>query len=118
MSDRPLLFISAVSAEFRSLRGTVATILDSLGYDADFQEVLGTEHGDISDMLARRIGKCDGVIQLVGHRYGFAPPAPHPQFGECSYTQFEALYARGLGKPVRYILMDPAHPSDADPTQP
>jgi hypothetical protein len=72
MSDRPLLFISAVSVEHRSLRGTIATLLDHEGYDTDFQEVFGTEHGDISDMLARRVGKCDGVIQLVGQCYGFA----------------------------------------------
>lgn len=118
MSDRPLIFISAVSAEHRSLRTTVAALLDHEGYDTDFQEVLGTEHGDITGMLARHVDKCDGVIQLVGQRHGFAPPAPHPEFGECSYTQFEALYARSIGKPVRYILLGPAHPSDADPTKP
>jgi len=118
MSDRPLIFISAVSAEHRSLRTTVAALLDHEGYDTDFQEVLGMEHGDLTGMLARHVDKCDGVIQLVGQRYGFAPPAPHPQFGECSYTQFEALYARNIGKPVRYILLDPAHPSDASSATP
>ena len=118
MSDRPLIFISAVSAEHRSLRTTVAALLDHEGYDTDFEDVFDTEHGDITEMLARRLDNCDGVIQLIGQRYGMGLPGPHPQFGECSYTQFEALYARSIGKPVRYILLDPAHPSDAGPAKP
>lgn len=112
MSARPLIFISAVSKEHHSLRSTIAIILHSLGYDTDFQEVLGTEQGDITEMLSRHIDKCDGVLQLVGQQYGFAPSKPHKQFGTCSYTQFEALYARSLAKSVWYILLEPAHPHD------
>ena len=112
MSERPLLFISAVSKEHRSLRSTVADILHQLGYDTDFQDIFGTEQGDITGMLARRVEACDGVLQLVGQRYGFAPPAQHPVYGECSYTQFEALYARGKGMKVWYLLLAPAHPHD------
>jgi Domain of unknown function (DUF4062) len=112
MSARPIIFISAVSKEHHSLRSTIAIILHGLGYDTDFQEVLGTEQGDITEMLARHIDRCDGVLQLVGQQYGFAPSTPHKQFGTCSYTQFEALYARSLAKKVWYILLDPAHPHD------
>ena len=112
-----MILISAVSAEHRSLRATIAALLDHDGYDTDFQEVFGTEQGDIIDMLAQRVDKCDSVIQLIGQRYGFAPPVPHPEFGECSYTQFEALYARSLGKPVRYVLLDNSHPTD-NPAKP
>lgn len=68
MSDRPLLFISAVSTEHRSLRGIIAGLLNHEGYDTDFQEVLGMEHGDIADMLMRHVDACDGVIQLIGQR--------------------------------------------------
>src|SRR5260221_12445305 len=100
MSERPLIFISAVSAEHGSLRNTVAKILHALGYDTTFQEVLPTEQGDISEMLARHVDKCAGVLQLVGQRYGFAVPAPRPEFGPCSYTQFEALQARSKGMKV------------------
>lgn len=68
MSDRPLIFISAVSAEHRSLRATVAAILHELGHDTTFQEILPTEQGDITEMLARYVDQCDGVLQLVGQR--------------------------------------------------
>lgn len=76
MSERPLIFISAVSAEHRSLRATVGAILHELGYDTTFEEVLPTEQGDISEMLARHLDQCDGVLQLVGQRYGLGVPAP------------------------------------------
>jgi tetratricopeptide (TPR) repeat protein len=112
MSDRPLIFISAVSAEHRSLRTTVAALLDQEGYDTTTEEAIPTEQGDISEMLVRHLEKCDGVLQIVGQRYGLDKPAPAPGFGRCSYTQFEALHARSKGMKVWYILLDPAHPHD------
>ena len=94
MSDRPIIFISAVTKELHSLREIIAHILQAQGYDTDFRENFDTEQGDIIEMIVRRVDKCDGMLQLVGQSYGFDPTEPHPRFGECSYTQFEALHAR------------------------
>ena len=100
------IFISAVSKELKSARQLVANTLQFLGYEPVWQDVFGTEPGDLRAMLRRQIDGCKGVVQLVGQRYGAEPPVPDEQFGRVSYTQYEALYARQRGKRVWYLLLD------------
>lgn len=112
MSTRPIIFISAVSKELHSARDHVAKTLLSLGYDPKWQDIAPTETGMLPQVLRDWIDQSDAVIQLVGHHYGFAPKEPDAEFGECSYTQLEALYARQLGKKVWYLILTPEHPTD------
>ncbi len=112
MSPRPAIFISAVSRELRSARQLVANTLTFLGYDPEWQDIFGTEDGDLRAMLRRRIDVCKGVVQLVGESYGAEPPNVDEQFGRISYTQFEALYALSKGKKVWYLFLDESFPSD------
>ena len=114
MNSRPILFISAVSSELSDARRRVVDALQILGYDAEWQDVFGTEHGDVSDMLRRKIRQCKGVIHIVGERYGCEMPVPDPKLGEASYTQFEALYAESIGKPVWPIITGPDFKPPAD----
>ena len=112
MSPRPAIFISAVSSELRSARQLVANTLTFLGYEPDWQDIFGTEEGDLRAMLRRRIDSCKGVVQLVGACYGAEPPTSDEQFGRVSYTQYEALYAGSKGKKVWYLFLDASFPSD------
>ena len=112
MSPRPAIFISAVSSELRSARQLVANTLTFLGYEPDWQDIFGTEEGDLRAMLRRRIDSCKGVVQLVGECYGAEPPVIDEQFGRASYTQYEALYAKGKGKKVWYLFLDEHFPAD------
>src|SRR5207253_109511 len=112
MTARPLIFISAVTRELRSARQLVANTLTFLGYEPVWQDIFGTEGGDLRDMLRQQIDQCKGVIQLVGQCYGAEPPAPDEEFGRTSYTQYEALYARKRGKKVWYLFMDESFPID------
>lgn len=112
MSMRPIIFISAVSKELHSARDLVAKTLTALGYDPKWQDIAATETGDLRGVLRKWVDASDAVLQLVGHCYGFAPKEDDPHFGPCSYTQYEALYARQQGKPVYYLFTDPAHPTD------
>jgi hypothetical protein len=112
MSPRPVIFISAVSSELRSARQLVANTLTFLGYEPEWQEVFGTEHGDLRAMLRRRIDSCKGVVQLVGKCYGAEPALRDEQFGRVSYTQYEALYAGSKGKRVWYLFLDESFPTD------
>ena len=116
MSPRPTIFISAVSAELRSARQLVANTLTFLGYEPVWQEIFGTESGDLLAMLRQKIDQCKGVVQLVGQCYGAEPPTPDPEFGRVSYTQYEALYARKRGKKVWYLFIDESFP--IEPHQP
>src|SRR5436190_578593 len=110
MSPRPTIFISSVSKELRSARQLVANTLTFLGYEPVWQDIFGTEGGDLRQMLRQQIDQCKGVVQLIGQCYGAEPPAPDEEFGRVSYTQYEALYARKKGKKVWYLFMDESFP--------
>lgn len=112
MSPRPTIFISAVSRELRSARQLVANTLTFLGYDPEWQDIFGTEEGDLRTMLRRRIDSCKGVVQLLGKCYGAEPPSIDEELGRVSYTQYEALYASSKGKRVWYLFLDESFPTD------
>jgi tetratricopeptide (TPR) repeat protein len=113
VASLPLIFISAVSRELRSGRQLAANTLSFLGYQPIWQDVFGTESGDLRAMLRQQIDQCKGVLQIVGNCYGAEPPTPDPEFGRISYTQYEALYARKRGKKVWYLFIDETFPVDA-----
>lgn len=112
MASLPLIFISAVSRELRSGRQLAANTLTFLGYQPVWQDIFGTETGDLRAMLRQQIDQCKGVLQIVGNCYGAEPPEPDPQFDRVSYTQYEALYARQRGKKVWYLFIDEKFPVD------
>src|SRR3954464_13086220 len=112
VASLPLIFISAVSRELRSGRQLAANTLTFLGYQPIWQEIFGTETGDLRAMLRQQIDQCKGVLQIVGNCYGAEPLEPDPQFGRVSYTQYEALYARSKGKKVWYLFIDENFPVD------
>src|SRR3954465_8470476 len=118
MSPRPTIFISAVSLELRSARQLVANTLTFLGYEPVWQDVFGTETGDLRAVLREKIDRCKGVVQLVGQAYGVEPPTPDPEFGRVSFTQYEALYARKRGKKVWYLFIDENFPIDSTEPEP
>jgi hypothetical protein len=49
--NQPAVFISCVSPELRQTRNRVAAILTRLGYTPVFQEIFGTEPGDLRQVL-------------------------------------------------------------------
>jgi hypothetical protein len=118
MSPRPTIFISAVSKELRSARQLVSNTLTFLGYEPIWQDIFGTETGDLRQMLRDKIDQSKGVVQLVGQCYGAEPTSPDPDFGRVSYTQYEALYARKKGTKIWYLFMDEDFPIDPHEPEP
>jgi len=118
VTSRPLVFVSAVSRELKSARQLVANTLTFLGHQPVWQEIFGTESGDLRAMLRQQIDHCKGVVQLVGHCYGAEPSTPDEEFGRVSYTQYEALYARKCGKKVWYFFIDEHFPADGGVNEP
>src|SRR6476661_7422125 len=118
MAVKPSLFISAVSRELKSARQLVANTLSFLGYEPVWQDIFGTESGDLRSVLRQQIDRCKGVVQLVGQCYGAEPPTPDEEFGRVSYTQYEALYARKRGKKVWYLFIDENFPADRCDSEP
>lgn len=113
MTSKPAIFISAVSKELHTARDLVAKTLLGLGYDPKWQDIAPTETGDLRAVLRRWVDDSQAVIQLVGRSYGSEPSAPDHDFGRCSYTQYEAHYARSRGKKVWYLFLDDSFPADA-----
>lgn len=115
---KPVIFISAVSKELAPSRQLVANTLLLLGYEPVWQDVFGTEAGDLKKVLRDKINRSRGVIQLVGNAYGFEPKTPDPEFGPVSYTQYEALYARKRGLKVWYLQIEGTFPVTPYPPEP
>ena len=91
---KPRIFISCVTNEFGETRQRIANSLSRLGYEPVWQDIFGTEPGDLREMLRDQIDGCEGLLQIVGDGYGFEPREADPEFGRVSYTQFEFLYAQ------------------------
>lgn len=102
---KPRIFISTVSGELKSARQVVANELTFMDFEPVWQEVFPSNSGDLSSILRQTIDGCHAVVQIVGHDYGFE--SPDVEFGRVSYTQFEAHYARSVGKPVHYLILQP-----------
>ena len=83
-----------------------------LGYDSVSQEDFPTGYGELRQWLQSQIDSCEGVIQMVGQAYGAEPPSVDPALGRVSYTQFEFLYARDLGKKTWVIVVGTGYPVD------
>lgn len=109
---KPVIFVSAVSREFKSARQLVANTLHALGYEPDWQDVSGMEGGDLWQGLRKKIDRSSAVFQIVGDAYGVDLPAPDPAVGRVSYTQYEAKYAKDRGKLVYYLLAKDGFPRD------
>lgn len=93
--SRPQFFLSAVSGEFLRQRAAIAQVLGARGVDVVSMEQKPTGHGDLTDELKALIDRCDGLIQLVGARYG--TPARGSAAAGMSCTEFEYRYARRRG---------------------
>ena len=96
----------------------MANTLTFLGYEPVWQDIFGTETGDLREMLRHQVDGCNGVVQLVGYGYGAEPPVVDSEFGRVSYTQYEALYARKRGIKVWYLFIDEKFPADGFEAEP
>ena len=100
----PRLFISAVTAEYYTIRQEVAKVVRHLGYQPVSMDDWSAGNGELRSWLRLQIDSCDGMIHLLGYAYGAEPknhdPAAHglpantPRY---SYTQYEFLYAQARG---------------------
>ena len=68
--NQPTVFISCVSSEFRQTRGRIAAILTRLGYTPVFQDIFGTEPGDLRQVLRDKIGALPSPAGGVSGTWG------------------------------------------------
>lgn len=129
------LFLSAVSAEFRSYRDALRRDLERPNVTVKIQEDFIATGSETLDKLDEYISRCDAVIHLVGDMTGALAQAPslqlirnrYPDMAErlpplkpclepdgpaLSYTQWEAWLALYHGKTLIIAAPEPAAPRD------
>lgn len=109
------VFISAVSRELGAYRAEAARALQRKGIEVRDHEFFRQSGGTLLAHLRNHIEECDAVVLLVGEQCGSFPAgdpeglATSPAFDEyraateqapASYTHWEFLLARDLGKPT------------------
>jgi len=102
--DRPVIFLSAVSAEFRELRqllhDSFKTHFHVITQDDTLHKFPG---GDVRQLLSDAIDGSHAVLHLAGAGFGSTAAAPFPEIPGflCSWTQYEYYYAHSFdGDPV------------------
>lgn len=128
------VFLSTVSAEFRSYRDALRHSLDRPNVTVKVQEDFIATGTETLDMLDQYIRQCDVVIHLVGDMTGAMAQAPsvaairtnHPDFATklpvadfletnsppMPYTQWEAWLALHHGKRLIIAAPEPDAPRD------
>lgn len=114
-SPLPRLFISAITDEFRMLRGKVAEVVRTLGYEPVSMDDWPLGHGELRAWLREQIDSCAGVIHIPGLGYGAEPTVSVPELHglptgtpRYSYTQYEFLYAQTRGLKTWVIQPGPS----------
>src|SRR5262245_43126430 len=91
------IFLSAVSAEFKECRDTLASDLRAIGCDVRVQEDFQQGPGSLVQKLQDYVTQCDRVIALIGNGYGMEASGDllPPNRPRRSYTQWEYFFALG-----------------------
>ncbi|MFK8017286.1 MAG: tetratricopeptide repeat protein [Gammaproteobacteria bacterium] len=124
------VFVSSVSKELESYRLEVARVLRRRGIEVCDEKHFRQGGATLLETLNAYIENCDAVICLIGHQCGSLPTDQHSlimgdgepvtQFrqaaGNCSvsYTQWEYIYAKTLGKATYVFLTDDDFVADQD----
>jgi tetratricopeptide (TPR) repeat protein len=118
MTERPTIFVSGVSSEFRTFRQAVRDVLLAKDIFPVVQDSFPPDYRQVRQMLTEHISKSDAVICLVGFTYGAEPHNRPESEARRSYTQLEYHLARELNKPTFVFLSDEkTRPCDDPPVE-
>jgi hypothetical protein len=104
------IFLSSTSADLREYRDTVAEALGRMGQFTVRMESFGAKPTKPLAACRQEVERCDALIVLVGHRYGWIPSVRDGGDGEKSITWWEVQWALDAGRPVYAFLVDLAAP--------
>jgi len=69
-------------------------------------ETFGAEPDAPFDVCLQKVGECEALVVIVGHRYGWVPSVEKGGDGEKSMTRIEVETAIGLGREVYAFLIE------------
>jgi hypothetical protein len=104
----PTVFISSTIEDLKPYREAAAKAARRAGFLAVLSEDFpASQHRRVHELCRERVGKCEVLVVLVGHRYGWVPP-PDVNPEEKSITWIECEAALDTGIHVLAFLVDPA----------
>ncbi len=113
MSGRRLeIFVSATSADLRSIRQAACQALRRLGYHPVEQTDFPPDYRTVRTVLREQIQGCDFLIHIAGECYGTEPNPNAAEGSRRSYAQLEYDMARALGKLVYVFVCGANFPYD------
>src|SRR5712664_133601 len=100
------LFLSSTSQDLGPCRTKVKEMIARMRETTVAMETFGARPNKPFDTCRKEVQKCDALIVVVGHRYGWIPSKRDGGDGKKSITWWEVQWALEAGKPVYAFLLD------------
>ena len=101
------VFLSSTSADLQACRAKVSEMIARMRQTTIRMETFGAKPAKPLAACRDEVQKCDALIVIVGHRYGWVPSEKDGGDGVRSITWWEVKWALDAGKPVYAFLIDP-----------
>jgi hypothetical protein len=101
------LFLSSTSEDLAPCRAKVREMIERMRQTTIAMETFGAKPKKPLQTCREEVQKCDALIVIVGHRYGWIPTREDGGDGRRSITWWEVQWALDGGKPVYAFLLDP-----------
>jgi hypothetical protein len=101
------IFLSSTSADLQACRAKVTEMIDRMRQTTIRMETFGARPTKPLTACRDDVQKCDALIVIVGHRYGWVPSEKDGGDGVTSITWWEVKWALDAGKPIYAFLIDP-----------
>jgi len=111
------IFLSSTSEDFRDCREKVREMIERMRQTTIRMETFGAKPATPLVTCREEVEKCDALIVIVGHRYGWVPSKSEGGDDEKSITWWEVQWALDAKKPVYAFLIDPKAPWNAQREQ-
>ena len=99
------VFLSSTYIDLIEHRKAAHDALERLGQEVGRMEIFGARTEEATSAALAQLEKCDLVLGIYAHRYGFIPDG-----AEISITEQEYIHAKNKGKPVLCFVVEEDHP--------
>jgi Domain of unknown function (DUF4062) len=106
----PLRIFLSSTSELEEYRAKVRQTIDRMDQATIAMESFGARPKKPFLICKEEVERCHALIVIVGHCYGWIPPASDGGDGKTSITWWEVKWAVACGKPVYAFLADPRTP--------
>lgn len=101
------IFLSSTSADLQACRAKVSEMVARMRQTTIRMETFGAKPNKPLATCREEVQKCDALVVIVGHRYGWVPSKEEGGNGVKSITWWEVQWALDAKKPVYAFLVDP-----------